>query len=469
MSTCLLRGFVVTFLTALFFGLWLPAQTVAIDPGVRGGPPGAGLSLMGLSGQEIALWDDAQAIFLSKFAVRSTGQQPGGLGPVFNLDSCAGCHAQPSIGGSSPPVNPEVGVANFLGATNQVPFFITGNGPVRIARFQYASDGTYSGAVQPLFTITGRTDAASCSIAQPNFNAAAAAGNLSYRIPTPLFGLGLVESIPDSAILQNKNSNLGTRQALGISGHENRNSGDGTITRFGWKAQDKSLLLFSAEALNLEIGVTNDLFPQKHDETPGCVFNPLPEDTNGTSAGLDEQPTLLTASPLASNFQFFMRFLAPPSPGPGEPGLQGLFDQIGCNLCHTPVLTTGTSSHPALSNQPVNLYSDLLLHHMGPGLADGIVQGNAAGDEFRTAPLWGIGQRIFFLHDGRTSDLLGAIEAHASAAGPPGRAPLPTSLANPVATGKERYAASEANQVIAKFNALSNDQKQQILVFLRSL
>jgi CxxC motif-containing protein (DUF1111 family) len=91
-----------------------------------------------------------------------------------------------------------------------------------------------------------------------------------------------------------------------------------------------------------------------------------------------------------------------------------------------------------------NLFSDLLVHNMGAGLADGIAQGFAAGDEFRTAPLWGIGQRLFFLHDGRTSDLLTAIGAHASA-------------------------GSEANQVINAFNSLTGQQKQDLVNFLRSL
>jgi CxxC motif-containing protein (DUF1111 family) len=119
-------------------------------------------------------------------------------------------------------------------------------------------------------------------------------------------------------------------------------------------------------------------------------------------------------------------------------------------MCHNPSFKTQTSPMAALSNQPVNLYSDLLVHHMGPGLADGITQGNAEGDEFRTAPLWGLGQRIFFLHDGRTMDLVEAIRAHKSRAASP-------------------YPASEANAVIDSFNALSEPQKQQLLNFLRSL
>ena len=105
---------------------------------------------------------------------------------------------------------------------------------------------------------------------------------------------------------------------------------------------------------------------------------------------------------------------------------------------------SGKSPSAALSNQPVNLYSDLLVHNMGLGLSDGISQGGAGPDEFRTAPLWGVGQRLFFLHDGRTKDLVQAIEAH-------------------------RSRGSEANKSIEKFNKLSAGEQQDIVDFLRSL
>jgi CxxC motif-containing protein (DUF1111 family) len=156
-------------------------------------------------------------------------------------------------------------------------------------------------------------------------------------------------------------------------------------------------------------------------------------------------------------FADFMRFLAPPTPSQTEPGGavsitsgRTLFGTIGCAQCHTPTLRTGNSPIAALRYKNVNLFSDLSLHNMGPGLADDIVQGQAAPDEFRTAPLWGLGQRIFFLHDGRTSDLLVAIRTHRSAA-------------------NSQFADSEANQVINLFDALLPLQQQDILNFLRSL
>jgi len=123
---------------------------------------------------------------------------------------------------------------------------------------------------------------------------------------------------------------------------------------------------------------------------------------------------------------------------------------IGCSQCHTPTLVTGKSTIAVLSNQPVHLYSDLLIHDMGPDLADGISQGQAGPSEFRTAPLWGLGQRIFFLHDGRTNDLITAIREHQS--------------------GSSRTSdASEANTVVANFNKLPEWDKQNLLNFLRSL
>jgi CxxC motif-containing protein (DUF1111 family) len=424
---------------------------IAADPGVRGGPAGAGDPLSNLTKAELKFFKSGSEAFNE---VEGVGN---GLGPRFNMDSCAGCHAQPATGGTSPFVNPQVTVATEAGALNVVPFFITPNGPVREARFKFKPDGTRDGGVHDLFTITGRDDAPGCSILQPDFVTAAINNNLIFRIPTPVFGGGLIENIPDNVILANMASGQSAKAAMGISGHPNRHGpgrvttsgtpnisgNDGSITRFGWKAQNKSLLMFSGEAYNVEMGVTNELFPQEREETPRCLFNPLPEDTTTfePTAKKKDVPSDV------EKFAIFMRMLAPPTPGPESASTingRALFNQIGCALCHTPTMTTGTTAIAALSNQPANLFSDLLLHQMGKGLADGIVQGNAGPAEFRTAPLWGVGQRIFFLHDGRTTDLLVAIGQHASL-------------------------GSEANQVIGNFNGLTEMQKQEILNFLRSL
>ena len=426
------------------------AQFVARDPGLRGGAAGAGDPLPGLTPAQRAFFDAGSEEF------EEADLLDEGLGPRFNLDSCVGCHSQPAVGGTSPAVNPQVAVATAFGARNTVPSFITLHGPVREARFKRHADGTPDGGVHALFVISGRNDgsadASGCTIRQPNFEGQLADGNVVFRIPTPMFGAGLIEQLRDTAIVANGNANALTKAALGIFGRANTNGNDGTITRFGWKAQNKSLLLFAGEAYNVEMGITNELFQTERDETPGCQLVTTPNnitDTEGTT-GLETLSAI-------EKFAFFMRFLAPPRPSASLPGGEAsigrgrtAFGAIGCALCHTPALQTRASSVAALSDKPVRLFSDLLLHNMGPGLADDVSQGGADGDEFRTAPLWGLGKRIFFLHDGRTTDLLVAIRAHKSA-------------------GNVQYRRSEANLVVDQFNALPEAAKQDLLNFLRSL
>jgi CxxC motif-containing protein (DUF1111 family) len=421
------------------------------DPGVRGGAAGAGGMLPGLNAGERAFFTAGQGTFQEVDAV------PDGLGPRFNMDSCAGCHAFPAVGGSSPALNPQVAVAAKAGADNAVPSFITANGPVREARFVKNSDGSPDGGVHDLFTIVGRSDAPSgCNVQvlrQPDFAGQLSRNNVIFRIPTPTFGSGLIASIDDATIIANKHSNGGLKQSFGISGHENREGNTGTITRFGWKAQNKSLDIFAGEAYLVEQGVTNEAFTQERgepgdrgtperDEPPTvCLANGTPEDhTHFASAANTGVPSDLV------QFATFMRFTAAPTPVSSFSARQGqqVFNQIGCALCHTPSLQTGNSSTDALSNKTANLYSDLLVHNMGSTLADGVSQGGAGPDEFRTAPLWGLGQRIFLLHDGRTKDLVDAIRAHASN-------------------------GSEANRVIGAYNNLSGDDQQDLLNFLRSL
>ena len=445
-----------TLLTLVMAAGQAPGQFISKDPGVRGGPAGAGGMIDGLSDTQKAVFDAGAEDFAEEDSLAS------GLGPRFNLDSCAGCHAQPTVGGTSPRVNPQVAIATFNGAKNVVPSFIKADGPVREARFKYNADGSRDGGVHGLFVISGRkdddgTDAGGCTIKQDDFESQIARQNVIFRIPSPVFGLGLIEAIPDSAIVANQQATAPQRAGLGIGGrpnftlpspNPNRNGNDGTVARFGWKAQNKSALLFSGEAYNVEQGITNELFPQERDETAACQFASVPNDT--TNMGGVTAADVLNG---IQKFAFFMKFLAPPAPAaPTASTVRGkqLFVSTGCALCHTPTLKTGPSAISGLNNQNVNLYSDLMLHGMGPGLADDILQGGARGEEFRTSPLWGLGQRIFFLHDGRTSDLKAAILAHRSPA-------------------SQRFPASEANQVINRFDGLGESQKQDLLNFLRSL
>ena len=436
----------------------LQADFHASDPGIRPGPVGAGDMIDGLTTGQKQVFAAGLEDFGDVDTLRS------GLGPRFNLDSCAGCHAAPAAGGTSPAVNPQVAVAKAFGARNVVPFFVKLDGPVREARFKYNPDGTPDGGVHALFVISGRNDgtadASACNIKQDDFPGQLQKGNVVFRIPTPVFGAGLIESIPDSAIINNLAATANGKAGLGIGGRPNRfrvtgstnnNGNDGTISRFGWKAQNKSLLIFSGEAYNVEQGITNELFTQERDETPSCQFATVPNDVTDPDAASVAQGL---SGP--EKFAGFMRFLAPPTPstGPGSAASvangKQLFQRIGCAYCHTPTLYTGNTTVAALRRKPVNLYSDLALHGMGPGLADDISQAEARGDEFRSAPLWGLGQRIFFLHDGRTKDLVAAIQAHKSA-------------------GNSRYQASEANAVVDNFFQMTEGQKQDVLNFLRSL
>jgi CxxC motif-containing protein (DUF1111 family) len=428
---------------------WLSAETpntsnIPKDPGVRTGPAAAGGPLPGLSSMELAFFNSGSVQFQQVDSVRGNAgiaATDNGLGPAFNLDSCGGCHAQPAVGGSSPKINPQVAMASKAGSTNTLPSFIVSNGPVREARFKFNADGSRDGGVHNLYTITGRVDALGCQLAQPDFARALQADNVVFRIPTPTFGAGLIEAIPDSAILANAAQNSSRKASLGISGHPNMSGNDGTITRFGWKAQNKSLTIFAGEAYNVEQGVTNEVFPQERNSPPAsCLYNPTPESGPDPTAAntIDGQSDV-------AKFAAFMRFLAPPAPtNPASTGGDLLFASVGCSLCHTPALETGSNANASLSYKQVNLFSDLLVHHMGSTLADNILQGAAGADEFRTAPLWGLGQRIFFLHDGRTADLLEAIRDHASS-------------------------GSEANEVIDAFNKLPAQQRQAIVDFLRSL
>src|SRR4051812_31116792 len=196
-----------------------------IDPGVRGGAPGSGRELSGLGNKQVQEFDQGLDAFQEVASVSGTiSNTEAGLGPRFNLDNCAGCHAQPAVGGSSPKLNPQVQVATKQGARNAVPpYIITADGPVREVRFKFddpPKNTVRSGGVQALFTITGRTDAPlDCNIAQPDFGKAFAQNNLIFRIPTPVYGGGLIEAITDKAIMDNKSADAATTAPVGISGH----------------------------------------------------------------------------------------------------------------------------------------------------------------------------------------------------------------------------------------------------------
>src|SRR6516225_89505 len=303
---------------AVFVLVFLAAASMSFaqkDPGVRQGPAGAGMPLSGLTPIEMSMFQEGlqRAIQLeavcddcSDLTLGSTidpGQanlvtktNSSGLGTRFNGDQCTACHNQPALGGSGgfmvpnpqdppnqfrKPENPMFDlIPHRKGASNHVPSFIEQFGPVREVRFAKKADGTPDGGVHQLFTIVGRSDifpagqTNTCTaeaLPSTDFETEFANGNVRFRIPLQTFGLGILDGIQDSEILGRHAATAALGQELGILGAPNRSGNDGTITRFGWKAQNKSITIFAGEAYNVEMGVTNDLFPQATDETPACT------------------------------------------------------------------------------------------------------------------------------------------------------------------------------------------------------
>jgi CxxC motif-containing protein (DUF1111 family) len=465
-------------LVSMALSLFLVGMAFAqTDPGVQSGNRGTGATLIPQNDTTgfLTFFNDGLARFQTVESVSGNAAGNNGLGPRFNSNSCVSCHAQPAAGGTGAATNPQFAFGgSSVAPDSTTPYFITATGPTREARFPFyfnsngsANTNAPNGGVEDLFTVTGRSDAGSCVLSQPSFAAAKSANNIIFRIPTPTFGAGLIENLDDSTLLTNQETNL--HNNFGISGTFNHNGNDGTIARFGWKAQNKSLHIFAGEAYNVEMGISNELFPQDrplpgedgggNTGTTGLVSTCL--NLSGTGYPEDTSNPTVTSNPAVlddvSAFANFMRFLAPPPAG--SVVLNGstvsasaisagasIFSSIGCATCHnaSPGKTQVSNFVPALSQQNVPAFSDIEIHFMGTGLVDNVSQGGAGGDQFRTAPLWGLGQRIFLLHDGRTTNLNAAIEAHQSS-------------------------GSEATNVEENFDNLNTTQQQEILDFLRSL
>jgi len=483
------------------------------------GNEGAG-QVLNNAGASTGFWFDALAVFSQLISVdgandpTSTNATIKGLGPAFNANSCFTCHSQPTIGGTSPAKNPQLPLAHAFGATNAAPLgrFLKPNGPVREVRFIFdtsdPTNNTLDGGVHEIFSIQGRTDAPpNCQLLQPDFNGQINNHNAIFRIPIPTFGEGLVEGVTDNDLVNNLSNFANDKASFHVAGRLNRNGNDGTVTRFGWKAQNKSMFLFSGEASNVEMGVTNEVFQNEKVPGLGCATNGLPEDNTHVltaNPGADPSSTTSLVSSSVENFALFMRLNGTPGQcafnsgvdasgaarcialnDPSQPAIsqqiargKQLFGApsnggVGCVLCHSSTLTSGTSDIVGLNNRSFSPFSDFALHHMGATLADGTNQGLAGADEFRTAPLWGAGQRLFFLHDGRATNLLQAIQAHFSDP----NVCFNESSSEAFTVNGHRFApsnsgqtcGSEANEVIRQFNALCAADKTDILEFLRSL
>jgi parallel beta-helix repeat protein len=296
-----------------------------------------------------------------------------GLGPVFNGESCVGCHSEPSVGGGS-----DRAVTVFAAHPPG------DHGPPAMNEGQ-------GGPVLQSQAI--RTSAC----AEP-LEALPAAATVARRMSPPLYGLGLIEAIPAEAILARADPD--DRDGDGISGRPNRLGGK--LGRFGWKAQEPTLEGFAARAMLEEMGITTPLRPEEirpRGQPSRCDTTADPEDDGPALAALTD----------------FLRLLPAPARARQQSGEESgarLFREIGCAACHVETLGRGKQVAYGGAGDEVPIYSDLLLHDLGDDLADGIREGEATEPEFRTAPLWGLGARSRYLHDGRARTLRAAIVLH---------------------------------------------------------
>jgi CxxC motif-containing protein (DUF1111 family) len=374
-----------------------PAQPPPPPP-----PPQVGGAIAGLTAAQTTAWNAGRAQFITVETVAS------GLGPIFNDVSCVACHSNPVAGGASPK-------------------FVT--------RFGRTTNGVFD----PLESLGGSLlQAKAINPAVQEF-IPSQANTIAHRKTPQLFGLGLIEAIPDTTIQA-----LALRPSVdGITGRAaivtDVVSGLQRVGRFGMKAQHATILAFSADAYLNEMGITNPHFPTEN--AP-----------NGNTALLAKYSTVSepndTVNPVTGRSDVnaladFQQLLAPPSPltltAQATAGQQ-VFSNIGCAYCHVPELTTGTNPIAALSNKTAGLYSDLLLHDMGP-LGDGIAQAAALPSEMRTPPLWGLRLRQAYLHDGRATTLDAAIRAH----------------------------VGQGQAANTRYTALSSSDQQALITFLNSL
>ncbi len=381
------------------------ASPAAPPPPASGTPPPAGFGapLPGLTAVELANWQSG----LAQFQVVETPET--GLGPIYNNVSCVACHSVPAIGGSS---------------------------TIRATRFGRTTNGVFSplpgGTLFHQYAV-----AAELQEVIPR-----QANTIAQRQAQPLFGLGLVDAIPDSEILQ-------LAAKLPVDGVTGRAAmvvevpgQPATVGKFGWKAELSSLPGFVSNALDNELGITNEFYPNENAPNGDTALLEAYEAANPVVEPND-QVNPATGTTDVQRLSNFLRFTAPPPPVPltaSAAAGQVIFKQTGCAVCHVPSLITGTNAYAVLSNKTVPLYSDLLLHDMGT-LGDGIAQGDAGPTEMRTAPLWGLRASGPYLHDGRAPTVDAAIREH----------------------------AGEATAAVNRYLQLTPGQVQELLDFLNSI
>jgi len=376
-------------LLAVVLGAGLPAG--GCDTLLTETPPADDLldgPLPGLTSQEMAAFAAGDEEFERPFSPSA------GLGPLFTNVSCAGCHSGDGRG------RPEPAFSNVVPRVD----------PSAAAAAGYAYDAP---------VIQRR--------ALPGVEPEAIPDGVpvSFRLPPPVFGVGLIEAIPETEILSRADPN--DADGDGVSGRPHwvdapewlpasELGGSGAagarVGRFTRKARASTVFEQVVDAYLNDIGITTDFLPIENRNimasAPADAFDRVPD------------PELSAA--VVHRVAFYLRTLAPPAPGRMTPTRRAgevLFGSIGCAACHTPEMRTGPHVVAALSNQPVRLYSDLLLHDMGDALADDVVDGDANGREWRTAPLWGLRVArdfldgdLFLLHDGRARTIEEAILLH---------------------------------------------------------
>jgi CxxC motif-containing protein (DUF1111 family) len=348
--------------------LWLVVGVVGAAKG-----PQFGLPLAGLAPDALALFEAG----LDEF--QEADEADEGLGPVFNDVSCAACHSKPTTGGDS-------------GITE--------------TRFGRITEGKFDPMIEsggPLLQVRGLDVHGPCG---PEVIPEGAT-IVARRKTTALFGLGLVDNVPDSALLDRARDQ--TKATPNVAGEASivtdATSGRQRVGRFGWKAQVATLVTFAADAYLNEMGITSPTFPE--DNLPGGDASRL-ETCDGLRSDPEDNGEAVAA------FTDFMRFLAPPPRGPITAEVETgrtVFERVGCAVCHVPALATGPNRIKALDRVTFEPFSDFLLHDMG-ALGDGITQGVAGGRQMRTAPLWGLRVRTTYLHDGRARSLDAAVLAH---------------------------------------------------------
>jgi CxxC motif-containing protein (DUF1111 family) len=357
--------------TLLFSTVALLVAPVATSdaPSVFGDP------LPGLSSSQSTAFADGKREFTTAEEVDE------GLGPVFNGRSCAECHSVPAIGGGSERV-----VTRFGAITN-------GHfDPLAQFGGSLIQDHAIGPADGSVHTFNAESVPAVATI-------------VAHRRTTPLFGLGLVDAVPDQTFtdLVAQEAQRGDGTAGRVNVMTNVATGAQSVGKFGWKSQVPSLFVFSGDAYLNEMGITNPLFPNENCPNGNCAelaYNPRP-DMNDLGDGV-------------TAFNNFMTMLAAPSRGviTGDVTAgENVFVKLGCASCHVATLKTGHSDIAALDNKSFHPYSDFLIHDMG-SLGDGIEQALASGREMRTAPLWGLRAVTHYLHDGRATNLDDAILAH---------------------------------------------------------